>query len=122
MNKYIDMGHMVLIHTDTPGADIAYVMPWHLVIRENHPTHRVRLVFNGSSPDHTGWSLNHALYPGEVLINDLTDVLMRFRKFPVCLMADIQKMFLQILIAPEDRKWLRVLWREPNTDGSNPII
>ena len=117
MNKYIDLGHMVLIHTDTPGADIAYVMPWHLVIRENHPTHRVRLVFNGSSPDHTGWSLNHALYPGEVLIKDLTDVLMRFRKFPICLMADIQKMFLQILIAPEDRKWLRVLWREPNTDA-----
>jgi hypothetical protein len=52
------------------------------------------------------------LYPN--LANDMIDVLLRFRKEKVAVMADIQEMFLQVKVPIEQRDSLRFLWFAPN--------
>ena len=41
---------------------------------------------------------------------------MRFRSYPVAITADIEKAFLMVSIAEEDRDALRFLWTENLTD------
>jgi hypothetical protein len=57
-----------------------------------------------------GKSLNSEIYPGPKMLNDLVDVLLRFRRFPVAIIGDISEMFLQIELEPEDRKYYRIIW------------
>ena len=47
---------------------------------------------------------------GPDLANNLAAVLLRFRKFRVALVADIQEMFYQVKVACNDRNSLRFLW------------
>ena len=47
---------------------------------------------------------------------DLVKVLSMFRMKTVALTGDIKHMFLQILVKPEDRKYLRMIWRETAND------
>ena len=47
---------------------------------------------------------------------------MRFRQHPYAVSADIEEMFLQVGVIPEDRRSLRFLWREdPATRRCVPI-
>ena len=54
-------------------------------------------------------SLNDMLLPGPNLLLEVFHMLIRFRAFPVSIVADIEKAFLQIGIRPEDRDALRFL-------------
>ena len=47
---------------------------------------------------------------GPDLFNQLMRVLTRFRQEEVAVMADIEKMYFQILVADEHRSLLRFLW------------
>lgn len=38
--------------------------------------------------------------------------LLRFRKLPVAITADVEKMFRQIEVDPDHRQWQKILWRE----------
>ena len=44
------------------------------------------------------------------LLNLLLGVLLRFRQYPVAVMSDIEAMFHQVRVHPEDRDALRFLW------------
>ena len=55
-------------------------------------------------------SLNKALMQGPDLVNSLVAVLLRFRKYAIALVADIEAMFYQVLVTPKDRDSLRYLW------------
>ena len=84
-----------------------FFMPHHAVIREQAETTKVRIVFNGSFGQ---WSLNKSLYKG---INENLKVfpmLMKFRRGKYTAIADLEKAFLQIRMAPEDQKFLRFMW------------
>ena len=47
-------------------------------------------------------------------MNDLSRVLLRFRRYLYAVQADISQMFLQVLLRAEDRKFHRFLWWENN--------
>ncbi len=49
-----------------------------------------------------GTSLNDLLDKGPCLLNDLTGILLRFRRFKIGIAGDISKMFLRILLNPKD--------------------
>lgn len=49
---------------------------------------------------------------GRVVQNNLLSTLIRFRQYPVVISADIEKIYKQILIAPEQRLFQRIVWRE----------
>ena len=65
-----------------------------------------------ASAKHKGVSLNDEILPGPKLQNDLVDILLRFRRNPIALVADISEMYLRIQIAPPDRRYFRFLWRD----------
>ena len=52
---------------------------------------------------------------------NLFDTIVKFRRYPVGLVADVEKAFHQILIAPDDRKMLRFLWFD-DVFKDNPTI
>ena len=60
--------------------------------------------------EHHGSSLNDKLLQGPDLTNSLVGVLTRFRQEAVGLVADVEAMFRQVNVVPEDRKALPFLW------------
>ena len=72
---------------------------------------KIRVVFDTASL-HDGVSLNNQLLQGRDLTNNLLCILLRFREYPVALVADIEGMFNQVKVPPEDSDALRFLWWE----------
>lgn len=76
------------------------------------------MVFNASSKSTSGISLNETQLVGGKLQRDLVEILMHFRQFKIGITADIEKMYRQVLIHPEDRKYQKILWRK---DEGEPV-
>ena len=72
---------------------------------------KIRVVFDAAAL-HDGVSLNNQLHQDPDLTNSLLGVLLRFRQDPVALVADIEGMFNQVKVPPEDTDALRFLWWE----------
>ncbi|XP_018400786.1 PREDICTED: uncharacterized protein LOC108778178 [Cyphomyrmex costatus] len=91
-------------------------LPHHGVLRAESSSTKLRVVFNGSSTIASGQSLNDHLYPGPNLLPSLADVLLRWRLHKYVLAADVEKMFRQIQVHPEDRDLQRILWCHDEAD------
>lgn len=111
MREYEQLGHMTLIPPNEVNLP-AYYIPHHAVLRPNAVTTKLRVVFNASSSDGAGLSLNEASMIGPKVQPDLFDTLLRFRLWKVAYSADIEKMFRQIVVDQRDRDYQRILWRE----------
>ncbi|XP_051165958.1 uncharacterized protein LOC127284527 [Leptopilina boulardi] len=109
MQQYEDLGHM---EPSSSGPEEGYYIPHHAVIKEASTTTKLRVVFDGSSKTDTGISLNETLLVGPTIQTNLFALLMRFRQHPVGLSADIEKMYRQFWIHPDDRKFQKILWRK----------
>ncbi|XP_024116907.1 uncharacterized protein LOC112138581, partial [Oryzias melastigma] len=85
-----------------------------------HPVKKkLRVVFDcGAS--FQGTSLNTQLLQGPDLTSSLIGLVTRFRKEPVVMMADIESMFHQVKVPPEDADLLRFLWW-PNGDLNSQL-
>nr|XP_033204669.1 uncharacterized protein LOC117165366 [Bombus vancouverensis nearcticus] len=102
-------------HINTDHAtDHGYYLSPHGVIKESSDTTKLRVVFDGSASSTTGVSLNDALHTGPKLQEDLRNILLRFRSFQYVLTGDIQKMYRQFILRPEDRPYQKILWRADN--------
>lgn len=88
-----------------------YYLPHRPVVRESSSSTRVRPVFDASAAGYNGISLNDCLETGPSLNPDLVAILLRFRRWPIALTADITKAFLQISVRQEDRDVHRFLWK-----------
>ena len=115
IEKYLSDGHAERVYSSHPGKDKRFFLPHHGIWRAGHASTALRVVFNASATDDSGFSLNHALLPGPKLQPDLCDILTRYRCFEYTLTSDIQKMFLQINVDPEQRDYLSFLWRTPGS-------
>ena len=88
-----------------------HFLPHHGVIRSNRETTKLRVVFDGSAKsDKSTASINECLEKGPNLVPHLFDIVVKFRGYPIAVVADIEKAFHQIQINPEDRSMLRFLW------------
>lgn len=76
----------------TPSSDV-YYLPHHGVWREQSITTKLRVVFNGSSPTSSGYSLNDLLHTEAKLQTDIFDVLVWYRKFQYVFSTDVEKIF-----------------------------
>ncbi|XP_065182586.1 uncharacterized protein LOC135813418 [Sycon ciliatum] len=92
-------------------TDQQWLLPHLAVVRADKTTTKVRVVFDAAARCQ-GKSLNDEMHSGPKLQRDLVHVLMKFCLEPIALVGDIAEMFLQVEIAPEDRKYLRFLWRD----------
>lgn len=88
-----------------------HYLPHRAVIKQQGTT-KIRPVFDASSKDVNGNSLNGCMETGPNLIELIPITLTALRLHPIGLSADIEKAFLQIKLDPVDRNYLRFLWWE----------
>jgi len=106
--EYLSRGHVSLV--EDPEDD-GYYMPHHAVFKESSDTTKIRIVFDASAKSSNGISLNDVLMVGPTIQNTLFAYLVRFRTYKYVLTADIERMYLQVLVHPDERRYQRVLWR-----------
>ncbi|XP_033213697.1 uncharacterized protein LOC117170768 [Belonocnema kinseyi] len=107
INSYLELGHMTSCEDD---ADDGYYMPHHAVIKESSETTKCRVVFDASAETSTRTSLNKVLLTGPTLQETIPQQSLRFRAHPFVITADIEKMYRQIWVHPDDRKFQKILW------------
>lgn len=117
MREYLTFGHMRLVSMPLGQRPGTCFLPHHGVVKVNNATPKLRVVFNGSSPLLTGDTLNKHLLVGPNLVPLLADVLVRWRRHRFVLATDIEKMYRQVQVHPDDQRLQRILWREPDGEA-----
>lgn len=74
-------------------------------------TTKVRIVYDAWARS-TGPSLNDCFYPGPKFNQMILNILLQFCVYKILLTGDIEKAFLMISVAEEDKDVLRFLWFE----------
>lgn len=116
IQEYIDMGHMTRINEYSWPY---YFLPHHGVFREHSATTKLRVVFDASAATTSNKSLNDIQLVGPPLQNDIMSILLRFRQYKYVACADIEKMYRQVLVYPDQRNLQLILWRNnPNENLS----
>ena len=96
--------------TESEAKTVGWYLPHFPVIREDKETTKVRIVYDAAAVFENA-SLNEGMLPGPNLQRDILEILLKFRSQPVVLVGDIKEMFNQVVMAPEDRRFHRLLWR-----------
>ncbi|KAJ8735648.1 hypothetical protein PYW07_007268 [Mythimna separata] len=107
MEDYERLGHMS--ESDFQFDTEHYVIPHHGIFKRD--SDKIRVVFDGSCKTTNGVSLNQCLHSGEALQNDITKILINFRRHQVVFTTDVKQMFRMTWIHPEDRRYQLILWR-----------
>ena len=108
IEEYVKLGH---ISVTKDFSDDGYYMPHHAIIKDASTTTKLRVVFDASAKSRNGVSLNDLLMVGPTIQNKLFFHLIRFRTYKYVITADIEKMYLQVLLHQNDRRYQRILWR-----------
>lgn len=121
MENAIKNGYAERVHESDLDRDDGKVwyIPHHGVYHPKKPD-KIRVVFDCSAT-YMGDSLNNHLLQGPDLTNTLVGVLCRFRKEYVAVMCDIEQMFFQFQVDPDQRDLLRFLWWENRNFGVEPV-
>lgn len=120
MNETISCGDVVKVSEEEFDISPAWYIPHYGVYHPQKPG-KIRVVFGGSAK-YEGVSLDDNLFTGPELTNNLIGVLCRFRKGPVEVMCDIERMFHHIHVKKEDQDYLRFLWRDDRNFQSEPSV
>ncbi|XP_055633359.1 uncharacterized protein LOC129773739 [Toxorhynchites rutilus septentrionalis] len=111
MEEYLRLGHMRKVDGTSRESGKRSFLPHHPVVKESSTTTKVRVVFDASCKTSSGVSLNDVLLTGPVVQEDLRSIILRCRIKQIMLVADVEKMFRQIYIHPEERPLQSILWR-----------
>ena len=121
INQYVEKGFAEEILDLTSGDGSVRYLPHHAVFRADRQTTKCRIVFDASAPEQDSVSLNDCVLPGPALQPNLASVLIRFRTHRVGMIADVEKMYLQIKLAPKDQDVHRYLWRDLKTEEATKV-
>ena len=123
IKEFLDMGHLEVVPPDLPEPPDhkCFYLPHHGVLKDSSTTTKLRVVFDGSAKTSTGQSLNEALMTGPRTQQEIFKIMVRFRFHAVGLAADVAKMYRQIGLAPEDRDYQRLIWRD-DPNGSLSVL
>ncbi|XP_052892561.1 uncharacterized protein LOC128300513 [Anopheles moucheti] len=119
MEEYLRLGHM----TEVSSAEkehmegSRYYLPHHAVLKQASTTTKCRVVFDASHKTSTGTSLNDILLNGPQLQDDIVSILLRFRMRRIGVVADVEKMYRQVLVSPTDRNLQCILWRKEGSEN-----
>lgn len=108
IKEHLRLGHMSIVKDSENNG---YYMPHHAVIKETSNTTKVRVVFDASAKTSHGISLNEALMVGPTIQDKLFTHIIRFRTYNYVITADVEKMYCQVLLHENDRRFQRILWR-----------
>ena len=111
VQSYLDLHHAEPVPAAEPPPTEQYYLPMHALFKESSSSTKLRVVFDGSATTTSGTSLNQALLVGPTLQPTLSNILMRFRCYPVALNADISEMYREVKLSPQDKDLHRFIWR-----------
>lgn len=110
--EYLQLGFMEKVpETEMDNTETVY-LPHHAVIRNDKDTTKLRVVYDASCKYKNAVSLNDTLMTGPTLQPELRHLLMRWRQQPICLAADVIKMYCQVKVSKEHTNYQRLLWKE----------
>ena len=101
----------IAAYISTNQSDIRYVIPTFMVVRLDKVTTSYRLVVDGARR-HRGTCINDKLMPGPKLIQNLFDILIRFRQGKFAFTCDIHSMYLNVKVPERDQRYLCIFYRE----------
>ncbi|XP_046142523.1 uncharacterized protein LOC114881403 [Osmia bicornis bicornis] len=110
MLEYEQLGHMVRLNNDSIISPFQYFLPHHGVLKLGSTTTALRVVFNGSSPTSSEYSLNDLLHTGPNLMLNIADLLIWIRRYKHLFATDVTKMYRQIKVHPDDWSLQQILW------------
>ena len=111
IKQQLNQGIIERVDDDVNQHIQRYYMPHHPVLTPKKATTKVRIVYDASSKAESNMnSLNECLHRGPVILPDLCGLLIRFRIYPIVVLADIEKAFLQVGIQEAERDVTRFLW------------
>ncbi|XP_058456619.1 uncharacterized protein LOC131434016 [Malaya genurostris] len=116
MEEYRKLGHM---EVQTRVAVPQFFLPHHAISRPDSSTTKTRIVFDGSCKSSNHFSLNNVLLTGPTVQLTLLATVLNFRVHRNVMTADIEKMYRQILVHPEDRLQ-QILWRQNESEVIKP--
>ena len=110
MNDYVAKGYALKLTPEevSKSGPRTWYLPHFAVTNFNKPD-KVRIVFDAAAK-HEDTSLNKNLLQGPDYTNSLVGDLLRFREEKIALVGDIESMFHQMKVRPEDQDSLRFLW------------
>lgn len=115
IEEYITLNHIELIPEAEIDLENSIYLPHHAVVRDDKTTTKVRVVFDASCKGKNNLSLNNQMLVGPTIQPELRHVIMKWRMPPICLSADIIKMYRQVKTDERDNDYQRILWRKnPN--------
>ncbi|XP_045456263.1 uncharacterized protein LOC123666100 [Melitaea cinxia] len=117
INECINLGHMHLI--TKANMTPLYYMPHHAIERPDSITTSLRVVFNASGKTTSGVSLNDVLYRGPNLQQELLILVLKWRQYKYAFTADLEKMFRQIILHPDDQRYQCIVWRDNSNQPLN---
>ena len=98
-----------------------HYLPHHAVLREDKATTKLRVVYDASAKTSKP-ALNECLYAGPKFGQNIMDIMLRFRVHKVAVVTDIEKAFLMVAVAPDDRDVLRFLWVDDVTKQDPNVV
>ena len=112
LEQYVKKGYMTKVSASdrTNRGEKEWFLPHFPVIRAEKESTKIRIVYDAAAK-YRGASLNSRVLPGPSLYTDLVETLLGFRLQRIALIGDVCEMFLQVELAPDDKKYHRVLWR-----------
>ncbi|GFS85019.1 integrase catalytic domain-containing protein [Trichonephila clavipes] len=118
LKNYLDVGIIEKVTNPfIPTNNPVFYLPHQVIIKNESLTTKLQLVFDASAHEEKQLSLNDCLFHGVNLNPNILDLLISFRSNKIAVLADVEKAFLQISLAPKDRDVVRFLI----DDGENGV-
>jgi transposase InsO family protein len=108
IREWLDQGYIREVPEAEARPRTAYYLPIFVVTKKEGDIVKYRVVTDCKAKFNNK-SLNDAVLPGPCAIPDMTLTLTRFRHKNVAVVADVARMFLQVALPPEDRRYHRFL-------------
>ena len=111
INEYISKGYARRLSQEeaNPTSLITNYVPHHGIQNPNKPG-KLRVGFDAATYFNNSCLNNDHLLTGPDLLNNLVGILFRFREGKYAALSNIEQMFYQINVRPEDQDALRFLW------------
>ena len=104
ISQYLEKGYVTKVSADEDHDSVKWYLPHFLVVKKDRSTTKIRIVSDASAR-HNGIALNDVICQGPKLQNDLLNILLRFRRYPIALVCDIAEMYLRVQLYPKDRSY-----------------
>ena len=118
MEQILSKGY-VKISKDTPTDGRIWYLPHHGVYHPAKPN-KIRVAFDCSTR-YAGRYINKELMAGPDLTNQIFGTLVIFRHERIAFVADIEKMFFQVLVSDDYWNLPRFLWRQDGDLRKEPV-